>query len=212
VVAPLTLVPPYDGDEEAVRLAAEEALREAGEQVSASAAHTVRGPAGTVLLDRIERHRASLVAVGSHGLGRLTGAFAGSTATELVHRAPCSVLIARGDESWTPERIVVGLDGSAGSAAAFAAASRVAERPGSSLTVVVAEAGRAADVAAVSLLAGDGAHVVEGDPVDVLAAASEEADLLVVGSRGLHGVRALGSVSERVAHRAACSTLVVREA
>ena len=30
------------------------------------------------------------------------------------------------------------------------------------------------------------------------------------GSRGLHGVKALGSVSERVAHRAACSVLVVR--
>ncbi|MGE5690058.1 MAG: universal stress protein [Pseudomonadota bacterium] len=27
---------------------------------------------------------------------------------------------------------------------------------------------------------------------------------------GLHGLRALGSVSERVAHRAACSVLVVR--
>ena len=35
--------------------------------------------------------------------------------------------------------------------------------------------------------------------------------LVVVGSRGLHGLAALGSVSERVAHSAACSTLVVRE-
>jgi nucleotide-binding universal stress UspA family protein len=33
---------------------------------------------------------------------------------------------------------------------------------------------------------------------------------LVVGSRGLGGVRALGSVSERVAHRAPVSVLVVR--
>jgi nucleotide-binding universal stress UspA family protein len=31
-----------------------------------------------------------------------------------------------------------------------------------------------------------------------------------VGSRGLHGVRALGSVSERVAHDARCSVLVIR--
>jgi nucleotide-binding universal stress UspA family protein len=28
------------------------------------------------------------------------------------------------------------------------------------------------------------------------------ADLLVIGSRGLHGIAALGSVSERVAHQA----------
>jgi nucleotide-binding universal stress UspA family protein len=33
-----------------------------------------------------------------------------------------------------------------------------------------------------------------------------------VGSRGLHGLRALGSVSERVAHDASCSVLVVRTA
>jgi nucleotide-binding universal stress UspA family protein len=46
--------------------------------------------------------------------------------------------------------------------------------------------------------------------VDALAAASAEADLVVVGSRGLHGFRSLGSVSERIAHTAACSTLVYR--
>jgi nucleotide-binding universal stress UspA family protein len=45
----------------------------------------------------------------------------------------------------------------------------------------------------------------------VLLDASVESDLLVVGSRGLHGPRALGSVSERVGHRALCSVLVVRE-
>ena len=37
-------------------------------------------------------------------------------------------------------------------------------------------------------------------------------DLVVIGSRGLHGLKALGSVSERVAHQAECSVLVVREA
>jgi nucleotide-binding universal stress UspA family protein len=48
------------------------------------------------------------------------------------------------------------------------------------------------------------------DPVKALVTASADADLLVVGSRGLHGLKALGSVSERVAHQAHCSTLVVR--
>jgi nucleotide-binding universal stress UspA family protein len=50
----------------------------------------------------------------------------------------------------------------------------------------------------------------DADPVTSLVAVSREVDLLLVGSRGLHGLRALGSVSERVAHRAACSVLVVR--
>ena len=36
------------------------------------------------------------------------------------------------------------------------------------------------------------------------------ADLLVVGSRGLHGVKALVSVSERVDHEAPCPALIVR--
>ena len=46
-------------------------------------------------------------------------------------------------------------------------------------------------------------------PVEALLAHVDEADLLVVGSRGLHGFGALGSASERVAHRAPCSVLVV---
>jgi nucleotide-binding universal stress UspA family protein len=46
--------------------------------------------------------------------------------------------------------------------------------------------------------------------VDVLVEASESADLVVVGNRGLHGLKALGSVSERLAHQARSSVLVVR--
>jgi len=48
-------------------------------------------------------------------------------------------------------------------------------------------------------------------PVAALVGPSPAADLVVVGSRGLHGLRALGSVSERVAHRAHCSVLVVHD-
>jgi nucleotide-binding universal stress UspA family protein len=48
--------------------------------------------------------------------------------------------------------------------------------------------------------------------VDLISAASESADLVIVGSRGLHGLKALGSVSERVAHEARCSVLVIRTA
>ena len=43
-------------------------------------------------------------------------------------------------------------------------------------------------------------------------AAAESVSLVAVGSRGLTGLRALGSVSERVAHRARCSVLVARPA
>ena len=46
--------------------------------------------------------------------------------------------------------------------------------------------------------------------MEALVGASHDADLVVVGSRGLQGLRALGSVSERVAHQASCSVLIVR--
>ena len=50
----------------------------------------------------------------------------------------------------------------------------------------------------------------DGRALDVLTTESETADLVVVGSRGLQGLKFLGSVSERVAHQAKCSVLVVR--
>jgi nucleotide-binding universal stress UspA family protein len=46
--------------------------------------------------------------------------------------------------------------------------------------------------------------------VIVETAAREDASLVVIGSRRLEGVRALGSVSERVVHDAPCSVLVMR--
>jgi len=47
--------------------------------------------------------------------------------------------------------------------------------------------------------------------VRALVERSRNADLVVVGARGVHGIRAIGSVSERVAHQADCTALVVHE-
>ena len=41
------------------------------------------------------------------------------------------------------------------------------------------------------------------------AAEEKEPSLIVCGRRGLRGLKALGSVSERVVHRAGCSVLLV---
>ena len=51
----------------------------------------------------------------------------------------------------------------------------------------------------------------EGTPVQVLLDAAEEADLLVVGSRGRGGFGALllGSVSQQCAHHATCPVVIV---
>jgi nucleotide-binding universal stress UspA family protein len=57
-------------------------------------------------------------------------------------------------------------------------------------------------------------QAVEGHPAQVLTSLSEEADLLVVGSRG-HGAfvgMLLGSVSEHCASNASCPVVIVRHA
>ena len=41
------------------------------------------------------------------------------------------------------------------------------------------------------------------------AARAAQSSLIVIGRRGVGGVKALGSVSERAVHRAPCSVLVV---
>lgn len=178
---------PSVADDDAVALhrrAAEHAVGLATAESKPSATKIVEGVAWEQLIAEITREHCALVAVGSHAHRRVAGILRGATATEIVHKAPCSVLVARPAGEQFPHRILVGVDGSSASSFAADVAGHVAERFGSELRPFTT--------------------------VDALLAASAEADLVVVGSRGLHGLRALGSVSERVAHTAHCSTLLVR--
>ena len=200
-------------DEDLQRERAEDALertRQALVGLAEPVGKLTRGNAWDELIREIAREQQTLVALGSHGIGRIRGMLVGSTATELIHRAPCSVLVARKAGGVFPKRIVVGVDGSPESAAAYATARRLAERFGSDLWPEVVHGGKGVDTRLVAMIAGDH-HGVSGNPVDVLVASAGDADLLVVGSRGLHGLKSLGSVSERVAHEAHCSVLIVRE-
>lgn len=205
---------PYYLDEDLQRSAAEHDLLAAAEYVApyaAAVAKLIRGAPVATLLEEIERDEDTLVALGSSGTGRLLGIVEGAVATEIIHRAPCSVLVARQGSNGFPGRIVVGVDGSIESATAYAAARYLAERFDAELHALVAWGGGEVNERRVATIT-EGAHDdARHGPVDALVEAARTADLVVVGSRGLHGVRALGSVSERVAHTAPCSTLVVRE-
>ncbi|GAA2136491.1 MULTISPECIES: universal stress protein [Arthrobacter] len=55
-------------------------------------------------------------------------------------------------------------------------------------------------------------RLVEGNAAAALVEASREADLLIVGSRGLGGFTGmlLGSVSSQLAHHARCPLLIIR--
>lgn len=204
---------PYYLDEDLQRASAEKALRAAGEHIApytAATAKLVRGTPVAKLLEEIERGEDSLVAVGSSGIRRLRGIVEGAVATEMVHRAPCSVLVARRADNDFPHRVVVGVDGSVESAAAYATARYLAERFGAEFHALVAWGGKGVNARLVATIT-DGDHDDRRQaPTEALATEAETADLVVVGSRGLHGLRALGSVSERVAHTAPCSALVVR--
>jgi nucleotide-binding universal stress UspA family protein len=204
---------------EAARAAAQlledgRAAREASAQeltgVPFCEARLVEGRAIPALPNACERERATLLVLGSHGWGRAAGILLGSIATTMLHQAPCPVLIARAPTTTNafPRSIAVGVDGSSPSLEAEAFARSLAERLAVSLRVVVAQGGKPIDIEGLR-----GIKDLQWDdlrPVDALVAASAGTDLLVLGSRGLHGLDALGSVSERVAHEAKGSVLVVR--
>ena len=168
------------------------------------------GFVASALRDELESFGASLVALGTHGHHRSTEILLGGVAGEILHTAPCSVLIARPCPIATfPRTVVVGHDGSPQADGALAVARRLEARFGSTIRVLVALDGKHVDRERI-LRDAPAAEVLPGKPVNALVEAARNADLLVVGSRGLHGLRALGSVSECVAHEASCSTLVVR--
>lgn len=154
-----------------------------------ASARVVPGDPVDVLRRARDDGDATLLAIGGRHSSRLLGIVMGDTATELLHDAACSVLVARpgAPGTWEPRRVVVGVDASEPSRLAQATADELAARLGATVQVV-------SDAQ---------------QPVAALVERSRDSDLVVVGSRGLHGLHALGSVSERVAHRAACSVLVV---
>ena len=148
------------------------------------------GPAAALLAVEAARLGAGVIVVGSHGQGRLAGRLLGSVATRVVHDAACSILIARpAPNAEFPLSIVVGVDESEPSMRALAVAGELSRRTGAPL---------------------DPVYALDNSPAAALVEQATADDLLVVGSRGLRGLRALGSVSEAVAHKAAGSVLIVR--
>ena len=209
-----TRVPHYF-DEDLQRDAATGALGRVREEAAAASptGKVVRGRPADALISEVERGQHTLLVVGTHGLGRLAGFVLGSTTTEIIQKAPGSVLVARtpSESVGFPSKIVVGVDGSPESVAAYAEARRLAERFDAELWPVVAHGGKPVERRLVDAIVDSRREQSPDEPVGALLAAAADADLVVVGSRGLHGLRALGSISERVAHQAQSSVLIVRE-
>lgn len=139
----------------------------------------------------------------------------------------------------TTGRILVGVDGSAGSRRALRWAVEEAARRGAFIDALIAwgtpydfagdlhyvrrdeqmiaEFVRALLTETIAGVAGNSPNVeihpivIEGDPAETLCAWSADSDLLVVGSRGVGGFTrlALGSVSDKCAHHSRCPVVIV---
>ena len=177
---------------------------------------TCTGPPSAMLEAEAVRTAAHAIAVGSHGNGRAAGVLLGSVATRLIHRAPCSVLVGRmpvapETDRPFPRSVAVGIDGSPWSLAAVQAARVLSTRLGVPLRALHVADGSGSG-APLPEDFDDGVEEIHQHvaPANGLCSRVTESDLLVVGSRGVHGIRALGSVSEAVAHRSPASVLIVR--
>jgi nucleotide-binding universal stress UspA family protein len=147
----------------------------------------------------------------------------GSVATRLLHRAESPVLIARTAPTARPfpRELLVASDGSPASQEALRLAGAIARRYHGDVShlhagIADAERRRALSEEAVALEEATGTPPVvlmeEGPAHEAIVTRTRErqCSLVILGSRGLGGLRALGSVSERVGHDAPCSVLVVR--
>jgi nucleotide-binding universal stress UspA family protein len=211
-----------DGGGEAER-ALEEAADLAAEHGVAATVQLIRG--GNVARGLLDASAdADLLVVGGRAYSEPGGVVLGSTASSAVHTAPLSVLVARTapEAGGFPAAILVATDGSPDSERAIELAGRVAAAHRSAVTLLHVDDGHSRPqsvlergVALLRERTGVEAVTAEeyGSPAQRLAetARRESASLLMIGSRGLGRGPTLGSVSERVAHEAPCSVLVVRQ-
>jgi nucleotide-binding universal stress UspA family protein len=197
-----------------------------GENSDLSVAATAVEGAASEVLSALSRE-AELLVVGNRGHRHAAEAVLGSVSQHCVFGARCPVVVVRG--SVGTAGIVVGVDTSAPSVDALEWAARQAARSGSTLRVVraatrvdarqggaEAERRRALEAAAARAAALHGISFSveerEGEASSVLVAASDGAELLVVGSRGRGPVSGvvLGSVSQRCVQHAMCPVVVHR--
>jgi len=187
-----------------------------------------------------ESVNASMLVLGTRGLGGFAGLLIGSTAVLLAGRAHCPMVVVRGDES-AKGPVVVGVDGTPTSEEAVAFAFAEASVHGADLVAVHAWADPVVD----TVLLGHGEpldfepaqqrayetlgerlagwqekypdvhvarEVVRDHPSRALLRHADGARLVVVGTRGRGGFQGLvlGSTGQHLLHHAPCPVVVVR--
>lgn len=185
--------------------------------------------------------RADLVILGAHTGSKLAGSFFGTRAVKIAAVSHCPVAVVPFEVSGTPQPgVVVGVDGSEGAKRAIAFAAEEASFRGVPLIAVYAwmppltpgleylwseelvDSQRASAEEAIAIgtagLAGRYPDlqiirkIVQAPPVAALLQVAEEADTIVVGSRGRSGLSRLllGSVSHGLLQALPRTTIVTR--
>ncbi|BBZ44788.1 universal stress protein [Mycobacterium parmense] len=183
---------------------------------------------------------AELVVTGAQGSGRWPGRLLGSVSSALLRHAHCPVAIIHDDEAATPPSarapVLLGIDGSPASESATAIAFDEAARRGTGVVALHAWSDQDSEFSEIDWpatqsmaeevlaerLAGWGEQypdvrvsrsVVRAQPARQLVQRSDEAQLVVVGSRGRGGFAGMlvGSVGETVAQMARVPVIVARE-
>lgn len=201
--------------------------------------HTGRGPTFDVIERVADEVNADLVVVGSRDVGGLHRLLAGSVSTSVLHATHRPVLIVRGgDESWPPARLIVGVDRSRESKRAALIAASIGRLYADAVVELIEvlpdplaltahyfnlDSELTVEHEHLEALAESLEHVsgrsvsaatAFGAPADALLARADDQtgpNLLVVGTRGLGGMRRLllGSVSTKVLHAGHTPVLVV---
>ena len=199
---------------------------------------TVRKEQGAVAPTILKQapKRDGLLVAGSQGLDALDRFMLGSVSTNLIHHATCPVLVVKGEAS-PLRRIILATDGSDASAKALrfvlskfqpnrsTGKGRRAPIHVCVLHVMPVVMYPGLEAASKKLLEQNVQKLTKagfmaeplcylGNPAEEImkAASQQQADLIVMGAKGLGAIARflIGSVSTRVAQHASCSVLVVR--
>jgi nucleotide-binding universal stress UspA family protein len=177
---------------------------------------------------------AEIVVVGSRGHGGLTDSWLGSVSWQVACHAQGRIVVVRGQwrsVNQSPGPVVAGVDGSPASLDALTFAFEEAALRGVPLVAVCALADAPGRLGGMQLMEDDFnremilhekehpeitvlRQVTFGAPRSALLTAAAEAQIIVVGSRGLGGVEgmSLGSVAGALVHHSPCPVAVVHPA
>jgi nucleotide-binding universal stress UspA family protein/nitrite reductase/ring-hydroxylating ferredoxin subunit len=214
----------------------EAVLRQAAERAEAAGikAETMvqYGGAADVLIEVADVQDADLIVLGSRALSERQEIL-GSASRKVAHNAPCDLLLVRqrdadamygegdGTGATSPyHQVLIATDGSSTADRASRKGFDLAKKLHASVTLVFVGHPKTGELVLEDTVAsiGEGVdaklHVMEGDPAEQIIAAAEmdSVDLLIVGNKGIAGMKGtlLGSIPQKVSEYAPCDVLIAR--